>query len=106
LNEFKPINNINALNGWWTYGDDILKIDIENRIIKWNDGPDLRLGYLDTRNNDRYEVKGFFLLAYIGTGTNVLRAIVTINADENEIYLERMDGGISNRYKKLRGLSN
>lgn len=102
--KFGPINDINSLNGWWTYGDDLLKIDIDNKVIKWNDGPNMRLGYLDTRDNESYDVKAFFLMAYIGQGTTALRAIVTINETEDEIYLERMDGGVSNRYKKLRTL--
>lgn len=100
-NSFMPVNSISEINGNWKYSDDLLKIDVSNKTIQFNDGMKMNLEYSS-------ESEGFFIYGRIGNSTRrlILRGIVKISPDKQKIYLDRIDGGISNTYNKVSPIEN
>ena len=94
---FKSLNTINDLDGSWKHNDDVLYIDIKKLTIKFNDGLEMKLKYGNV-------VDDFYIYGEVGK-SSILKAKAFISTDKEEIYLERLDGGVSNSYKRYKPTS-
>lgn len=99
---FKPVKSILDINGEWLLdgGGDVIFFDSYNRVIKWNSGPEMKMDFKRAEVNKYYPNEEFYIYGTIGT-TKALRTRVTINESKDMIYLDRVDGGVSNYYYKV-----
>jgi hypothetical protein len=94
---FIPIKNISEVNGNWKFSDDLLKINVSQKTIQFNDGMKL---YLDFAENPDYNQ--FYIYGRIKNkkGRPIVIARARISNDKNKLHLERLDGNSSNIYTK------
>ena len=95
---FISVRSMSELDGNWRYNDDLLKIDTNKKSIQFNDG--LKF-YLDSAYHS--EFKQFYIYGRVNNknGNAMLRARVRLSPDKKKLHLERLDGNISNIYKKI-----
>lgn len=87
---FVKVSNIQQLDGNWKYGDDLLKINSSQKTLQFNDGAIQRITFED----DGYF---FFVNGYVG---NSEAFAASIEIKENQIKVDRIDGGLDITYTK------
>lgn len=99
---FKPVKSILDINGEWLLdgGSDVIFFDSYNRVIKWNSGPEMKMDFIDATNRPDYPKKEFYVYGTIGS-TKIFRTRILINKNKKKIYLDRVDGGVSNYYYRV-----
>lgn len=100
---FITIKKLSDIDGIWTNKFDKLRISSSKKYAEWNSsGAKMKLDYIDSKKmypNDKNLPHQTYIFGSIGN-SKVLRTRVYINLKGDEIYLDRIDGGISNFYKK------
>ena len=94
---FIPIKNLSELNGDWKFNDDLLKINVSEKTINFNDGMKL---YLDFAKHSDYNQ--FYIYGRIKnkSGKPIIIARARLSNDKKKLHLERLDGNSSNIYTK------
>jgi len=87
---FKKAESIEQLDGEWIGGNDVLKIDAKQNTIQFNDGS---IQKVSTEDDGFY----FFINAFTG---NTETFAGSIEIKDNEIRVDRIDGGIDMVYRR------
>ena len=87
---FKKVNSLDQLNGEWVGGSDILKINSTEKTLQFNDGS---IQKISTEDDGFY----FFINGYTGN-TETFAGSIQIN--EDEIRVDRIDGGVDMTFKR------
>ena len=87
---FNKVNNLDQINGEWIGGSDVLKINSADKTLQFNYGA---LQKVSTEDDGFY----FFINGYIG---NTETFAGSIEIKENEIRIDRIDGGVDMTYKR------
>ena len=93
---FKPIESLEELNGYWSFNQDTVMFDANEEIMMWNNsGVQLSI-----------KLQGMYVTGRISKSSSAFKAKITINEDGSQIKIIRVDKNLTSVFTKVKDLSD
>lgn len=91
---FKPIERLEELNGYWSCNQDTVMFDANKETMMWN----------NSGVNLSIKLQGMYVTGRISKSSSAFKAKISINEDGNQIKINRVDKNLTNVYTKVKDL--